>query len=454
MQSTLHDFTERFGTMTCVLSVASEPYGAICLEAGNALFCKALGTAVSPGQPYVQYLPEDRRFEEICRRSALHGETRRTSVCIGQSGVEETFTVVPLRSEKPGIGCCGMIQAVYDPSADDGMPYADPLISESVLRICMRLRGSNEFLPAIQDVTADIRQLSRAAQCSVLLTDFVQRTCSVLCTSSDGDAVFPTENINDAFFKVVDHWEDMLAGRSFAVVADEADWQTMQRRNPVWYRMLRQADIGNVILFPLKYCGETIGFIWVLDYDPCLTSRIADTLSLTANYIGSELASYQMYDKMEMLSTKDMLTGILNRNAMNNRVDDFLAGKTDLNAPICIVFADLNGLKLVNDSVGHFSGDILLKDAALTLQKHFPGYEVYRAGGDEFMVMALESDKAKMEQLIRQFREDTADPEGVCFSVGWSYGSIGEIRKAMHEADENMYADKEAFYQKYPERRR
>ncbi len=156
---------------------------------------------------------------------------------------------------------------------------------------------------------------------------------------------------------------------------------------------------------------------------------------------------------MEMLSAKDILTGIFNRNAMNNRIDGFV-GDNAKTAPVCIIFADLNGLKTMNDTKGHFAGDLLLKDAALTLQKHFPEYEVYRAGGDEFMVLALESDQEELMCRIEKFKEDTSDPDSVCFAVGWSFGTTGEIRKALHEADENMYADKEAFYNKYPERRR
>ena len=163
-------------------------------------------------------------------------------------------------------------------------------------------------------------------------------------------------------------------------------------------------------------------------------------LELTTYFLASELASYQLFERMETLSSKDMLTGIFNRNAMNNRIDFLLTSENKHNDYVCIIFADLNGLKQVNDNEGHFAGDLLLKDAALTLQKHFPDYEIYRAGGDEFMVLALESDKEKMIKRISEFKSATSKPEGVCFAAGWSYETVKEIRKAMHNADENMYA--------------
>ena len=102
----------------------------------------------------------------------------------------------------------------------------------------------------------------------------------------------------------------------------------------------------------------------------------------------------------------------------------------------------------------HFAGDLLLKDAALTLQKHFPEYEIYRAGGDEFMVLALEPDKYKFTKKVERFKADTSARDTVCFAAGWSYETVGNIRKALQTADTNMYADKEEFYKKYPERKR
>ena len=51
-----------------------------------------------------------------------------------------------------------------------------------------------------------------------------------------------------------------------------------------------------------------------------------------------------------------------------------------------MVFADLNGLKRINDCDGHQAGDLLLKNASMALQNAFIGDEIYRAGGDEFLI--------------------------------------------------------------------
>ena len=111
------------------------------------------------------------------------------------------------------------------------------------------------------------------------------------------------------------------------------------------------------------------------------------------------------------------------------------------------MFADMNGLKQVNDSQGHMAGDQLLKNAAMILQSTFPGAEIYRAGGDEFLVLLTETDEEEMLQKIGELRQKSEMFDNVSFSVGYSLPAHNQdIRKALSEADERMYADKENYY--------
>ena len=64
------------------------------------------------------------------------------------------------------------------------------------------------------------------------------------------------------------------------------------------------------------------------------------------------------------MSSVDLLTGVMNRNAMNKRVDDIISGKEVLPLRVGVVFADLNGLKKVNDTGGHTAGDSYIKKSA------------------------------------------------------------------------------------------
>ena len=121
-----------------------------------------------------------------------------------------------------------------------------------------------------------------------------------------------------------------------------------------------------------------------------------------------------------------------------------------------IVFADLNGLKTVNDGDGHNAGDTLLKNAATALKDSFPNCEIYRAGGDEFVVIAMDKPKEIIEEQIEVLRKKADDPKTpVSFAVGFYYDeNHGDIRAAMREADARMYEDKKQFYAKFPENRK
>ena len=115
----------------------------------------------------------------------------------------------------------------------------------------------------------------------------------------------------------------------------------------------------------------------------------------------------------------------------------------------------MNGLKPINDNEGHNAGDCLLKEAALILKLTFEGCEIYRAGGDEFVIVALDKPKKELETLVEKIRNDSTDPENVSFAIGFYYDDKGgDIRVAMREADALMYEDKKRFYDRFPESRR
>ena len=141
---------------------------------------------------------------------------------------------------------------------------------------------------------------------------------------------------------------------------------------------------------------------------------------------------------------------------MNNKVLRLVTGRERAPEKLGIVFADLNGLKTINDSDGHNAGDCcLLKEAAFILKSVFEGCEIYRAGGDEFVVVATNKPKEELEKSVEKLRKDSADPENVSFALGFYFNENGgDIRIAMREADSRMYEDKKQFYDRYPPMRR
>ena len=137
---------------------------------------------------------------------------------------------------------------------------------------------------------------------------------------------------------------------------------------------------------------------------------------------------------------------------MNNRIDRVIAGKEVLAEPYAIVFADLNGLKRVNDTNGHNSGDEMIKEAADMISSVFFDSEVYRAGGDEFMVIACDINSEEVEKRVADLRAKVDASDKVSMAVGVAYSTEEKnILKAMRKADQRMYESKDNFYLEHPE---
>ena len=157
--------------------------------------------------------------------------------------------------------------------------------------------------------------------------------------------------------------------------------------------------------------------------------------------------------RLEYRSVVDALTQVGNRNAMNDRVDRLVSGEDALPETMGIVFADINGLKVVNDKEGHEAGDKLLVRAASLMKIAFEGSEIFRAGGDEFVVISPNCTEENLALRVSQLRGLTDNTSDVSFAIGTEFCTESyDIRVAMNIADGRMYQDKAEYYRTHPEK--
>ena len=456
------------GTAACVVSVELMPngdYGNIRIVTGNQPYINSiehpfenvtmLTRTFIPNSEYTCYLNRDLNFEDSCYQAAVRKKCLHAYVHPARFDVWFDMTFLPLAHHDDNTYYCLYIMEVnYKPDAKR-MSTISAGLASAVLQTCIKLRSAEDFKVTMSSICTDIRQICSSKYCCMLLMDHDKRSCSVLCESiGEGSDLLPMETyLDDNFYDIADSWQDTIAGSNCLIIKNHHDMEAVRERNPRWYRSIQEAGVESIVLFPLEFKNELLGYIWAINFAADAAESIKETLELTAFILASEIYGYQLMDRLHVLSSKDMLTGVMNRNEMNNFVDSLVKSRAEKS--VGVLFADLNGLKRVNDSDGHIAGDTLLKNAAAALREVFATHEVFRAGGDEFVVILTDVTEHELAQKEQQLRDAAAHYEELAFAIGTAHeSSIRDVRKALHIADERMYADKRHYYELHPEKKR
>ncbi len=180
----------------------------------------------------------------------------------------------------------------------------------------------------------------------------------------------------------------------------------------------------------------------------------AATPALLSRALRYAIERHAMLRHLERLSLTDELTGLYNRRGL------FMLGQQQLESarraglPLLLIYADVDGLKHVNDTRGHAAGDRLLSDTAKILNATFRAADIMaRIGGDEFAILAQlrEKDAHRPEErlLERILAHNEANPSlaPIRLSLGTEVVEP-QLRRPLGEllslADQRMYARREA----------
>ena len=346
---------------------------------------------------------------------------------------------------------CLYIVSYSDQVETENMAHRPAEVANAVLDIGIRLHETPDFYQSLAGAAGQIREFCGAEMCSLYIVDRNSGECCFINEHGLQEGL-PEQLANEMGrtpLDVADAWEEDLALSDCLLLEN---LEVIRERDPLWYRSMCSHGIKNIILFAIRYKHKMVGYIWAANYDVTKLEQIKETLELSTFLLAAVIDNYQMFSLLEIKSTVDALTRLNNRNAMDEYTAKLTSGEEKLPETMGVVFADLNGLKRVNDEEGHDAGDKLLKRAAALLRLVFGDEQIYRAGGDEFIVFCQNTTEERVEEQVSQLKGMAENTNDVSFAVGSVFCTGAyDINAAIQGADDKMYQDKNNYYLTHPQ---
>ncbi|MBR9883515.1 MAG: GGDEF domain-containing protein [Oceanospirillales bacterium] len=208
-------------------------------------------------------------------------------------------------------------------------------------------------------------------------------------------------------------------------------------------------------LFPIYLKSRCSGFIVHDHLD--LDDFKSHALTLFAAVLQATLEQAMLTLELEKLANNDALTGLYNRHYFDARLRSLQEKYRTGNGSghLGIMTIDVNGLKYVNDHIGHAAGDQLLREVANILESLMRKSDcLCRTGGDEFVALLENVDSAQCEQLMHRATREAATHrltiEGqiidISFSIGFACSDRDPVDRITTLADRRMYTQKQQHY--------
>lgn len=164
-------------------------------------------------------------------------------------------------------------------------------------------------------------------------------------------------------------------------------------------------------------------------------------------------AELKLYEEMESMCKKDALTGLQNFYSYKRVCISFQSYHKQHD--VGVIFCDLNGLKLINDTKGHTAGNDFIKSFTKIIVDLLPNEYIYRISGDEFVIIFYDKPKEEMDEITEILKQKVLQDGNPIVAVGSAWYHMPEsIEQVVDMAEVGMYADKASFYKQHPELKR
>lgn len=330
------------------------------------------------------------------------------------------------------------------------------------------LQRQNKLLAFLHETAMDI--MSRQDVVNLLET-IVKKAADITGASTGSVLLFNEERTERVRVVATGPATQMLGSRNpIAEGAAGQVWTTgklvLINHYKEWEnRTLPAAEVAeSVIYFPLKCAKEVVGVIglWHTDAGRCFEDQDIEIIDQFAGLASVAYENAYLYREaqreiserryteslLQYRGFHDVMTGLYNRTYFEEELQRL--DKRD-DGSVGLIMLDVDGLKLINDSLGHSRGDNLLKSTAQILLSCFREQDVVsRIGGDEFAVLLSPADPEMLDQASERIRAKAREFNNgqsqflISLSIGCALaeGCSIPMRELYKQADNNMYREK------------
>ncbi len=310
-------------------------------------------------------------------------------------------------------------------------------VSHTLIQCVRKLSNDINQKGAIDDILKTICEFYQAERCYVLDLDFEHKQGNGIYEYGNRNDDIHIDNMVRLCLENMDLVQRFFENQKSYYIEDVT--REISKTSPIYSSFISQ-KIHSIILVPFVD-GQQIKGVFAVD-NPKQNYYQKDFLESLCFFIKTAMAREKEKKHLENLSYVDSLTYAQNRNHFNEYIEK--NRRKELHS-VGVIYLDLNGLKEINDKMGHLAGDTLIISASYVLQEIFADNS-YRIGGDEFVVIeqdVLESEfMSKYNKLLVRMKELEIS---VATGYIWKERCLN-LSEILQAADQKMYEDKKRYY--------
>lgn len=310
-------------------------------------------------------------------------------------------------------------------------------VSHTLIQCVRKLSNSTNQKVAIEDILKTICEFYQAERCYVLDLDFEKKQTNSIYEYGNRNDDVHIDNMVRLCLENMDLVQRFFENQKSYYIEDVT--REISKTSPIYSSFISQ-KIHSIILVPFVDNHQIKG-VFAVD-NPKQNYYQKDFLESLCFFIETAMTREKEKKHLQNLSYVDSLTYAQNRNHFNEYLKKNRCKELHF---VGVIYLDLNGLKEINDKMGHLAGDTLIISASYVLQEIFAD-NLYRIGGDEFVVIeqdVLESEfMSKYNKLLVRMKELEIS---VATGYIWKERCLN-LSEILQEADQKMYEDKKRYY--------